>query len=734
MLHSAQERRQPKAPPPSSADHCQTSRLYSRCITHLFNGATWSHDRCVVAVSFRPCAVPVMTMRFRSRHRGLPALCTAGRSLLAAVLLTTGLTSCGGGDGGTAPAPQQPSAPRAASVVFLVAPASVNRGQSVQLTPTVRDAQGTTITRTVAWRSSDTTIATVSADGTVTGVRTGGPVNITATADGVSGSTPIRVIDGYAVQMTLTIGAPILDPGFGTEATVVVRDSSGTVLTGRPISFSISDSTVARITAAGAITARAAGQAVITATVDGATASAVLTVRGASVASVTVSIAPTTIALGQTASAQVTLRDSAGNTIAGRTVSWSSSNPSVAPVSPTGVITGLATGGPVTITAAIDGRSGSASVTVGAVPVASISVLPSALSLVQGTTGQLTATARDASGNVLTGRSVTWSSSSTTVAVVSAQGLVTALTVGSSTITASVDGVSATVNVSVTAAPVAAVIVTPATVTLTVGQTTTLSASPVDAGGVPLANRSVTWSSGNTGVATVDNTGRVTAVQAGTAVISATSEGRAGTAQVTVVAASIASITVSPTTLVIQAGEVATVRAVLRDGSGQIVTGRDIAWQTSDGTVVNGIDYDSVAVVVGLATGTATLTASIDGRSASTVVGVLAPPPTLCSAIAGAQVWSQDAVPVYLGRLTNRFDGESIFNTFGTYGSQFSALSINNQFGRYGSPFSSTSARNVYASNPPVLIKNGQPLAYFTVNSFQRPYVTPNFAATCTFP
>jgi len=186
--------------------------------------------------------------------------------------------------------------------------------------------------------------------------------------------------------------------------------------------------------------------------------------------------------------------------------------------------------------------------------------------------------------------------------------------------------------------------------------------------------------------------------------------------------------------VVVQAGQVLTVRAVVRDNAGQIVTGRDVAWQTTNATILDGIDYDSVAVVIGLTPGVAALTASVDGRVATAVVTVLAPPPTLCQAIAGAQVWSTERVPVYLGRLTNGFDAQSIYNTFGTYGSQFSALSINNTFGQYGSQFSQLSARNPYTTTPPILVKNGQALLYFTVNSFQTPYVTPGFAATCNFP
>src|SRR5207302_3427138 len=72
--------------------------------------------------------------------------------------------------------------------------------------------------------------------------------------------------------------------------------------------------------------------------------------------------------------------------------------------------------------------------------VASVTVTPSPVSLAVGSTQQLTATLRDASGNVLTGRVVSWSSSNLPAATVSTNGLVTGAAGGSATITATSEG------------------------------------------------------------------------------------------------------------------------------------------------------------------------------------------------------------------------------------------------------------------------------------------------------
>ena len=84
--------------------------------------------------------------------------------------------------------------------------------------------------------------------------------------------------------------------------------------------------------------------------------------------------------------------------------------------------------------------------------------------------------------------------------------------------------------------PVATVDVTPATASIQVNQTVQLTATPKDASGNPLAGRAVTWTSGNTSIATVNTTGLVTGKAAGSATITATSEGKNGTATVTVTA------------------------------------------------------------------------------------------------------------------------------------------------------------------------------------------------------
>jgi len=106
-------------------------------------------------------------------------------------------------------------------------------------------------------------------------------------------------------------------------------------------------------------------------------------------------------------------------------------------------VTGVAAGS-ATITATSEGKSATSAVTVTNVPVASVTVTPAIASLVVGATVQLTATPKDALGNPLSGRVVTWSSNAPGVAAVSGTVLVTGLGAGVVTITATSEGVSGT--------------------------------------------------------------------------------------------------------------------------------------------------------------------------------------------------------------------------------------------------------------------------------------------------
>jgi hypothetical protein len=168
-------------------------------------------------------------------------------------------------------------------------------------------------------------------------------------------------------------------------------------------------------------------------------------------------------------------------------------------------------------------------------PVAQVTISPTSSSVVMGSTIQFTATVLDANDVTLTDRVVSWSSSNTSIATISSTGLAVSVAIGSTSITATAGGVSGTTSLQVTPVPVATVTISPASPNVNVGQSTQLSTVLKDAGGNTLTGRVVTWASSSSAIATVATDGMLTGVAAGSATITATSEGVSGTAVATVV-------------------------------------------------------------------------------------------------------------------------------------------------------------------------------------------------------
>ena len=253
---------------------------------------------------------------------------------------------------------------------------------------------------------------------------------------------------------------------------------------------------------------------------------------GAAVASVVLDRTTLSVEQGKLAALVATARDASGATLVGRTVSWSSDANSIATVSPSGAVTGVAVGS-TTIRATSEGKSASAQVTVTPIAVATVTLDRTALSLEQGTTTTLVATLRDATGAIITGRDITWSSDANPVATVSQSGLVTGVAVGIANITATREGKSMMAQVTVTPIPVATVVLDKTAAEITVGTTTTFSAEARSIAGQLLTGRYIAWTAADVTVVSVAD-GVVTALAPGNTTITATSEGKTATATIKV--------------------------------------------------------------------------------------------------------------------------------------------------------------------------------------------------------
>jgi trimeric autotransporter adhesin len=484
------------------------------------------------------------------------------------------------------------------------------------------DASGAPVEgRPVAWTSSNETIALVSAGGVVAGI-SAGSATITATIDRVAGTAVITVAPQPVASVTVTPQNVTMVVGTRVTLRATPFDAGGVPLTGRTIEWTSSDANVATVSSSGEVVGLAVGTARIRALVEGRSAEATVLVQPVPVARVATAPNQVTLNPGQTSQMIVTLTDSAGNVLSGRSIAYSTSDAAVATVSSSGLITAVAEG-QATITATSEGKSASTLVTVNPVPVASIRITPSSVSLRIGQTMRLLAEAFDAQGRPLANRKFTWISGAPAVATITQAGEVSAVSSGTAAVFAATEGVSAFANVTVSNIPVASVQIVPGSLSLQQGASQTLGVITRDAAGNVLNNRIVTWASSNDAVAVVSSSGRVTAVTPGTATITATSEGVSGIATVNVSNVPVASVSVTPGTPTLSPGQTLGMTATMRDAGGNILSGRAVTWASSATSVAT---VDAQGVVTAVAAGSATISATSEGVTGSTTVTVSAVP------------------------------------------------------------------------------------------------------------
>jgi trimeric autotransporter adhesin len=511
-----------------------------------------------------------------------------------------------------------------ARVTVTPAEPNVVVGQTVQLSAAAEAANGQPLNdRTAAWTSGAPSVASVSGAGVVTGLSPGTAI-IFGNVDGVTGTATVTVRQVPVATVVVTPATASVAVGGSTQLSVSVKDASGAELAGRLVGWTSSDESIAIVSSTGRVSGLKTGSVTITASSEGKSGTATVTVTAAPVATVTVAPSTLPLQVGQTGTLTATARDAANNVLADRAVAWSSANTGIATVAPNGTVTAVAPG-TTTITATIEGKTGSATVTVTAPPpaaVASVTVAPATVNLTTGGTQQITATPRDAQGNPLAGRPVTWASGNTNVATVTQQGLITAVAPGNTTVTATSEGKVGTVTVTVAAPAVGSVTVTPSTANLTVASSTTLTATVRDVNGATMANAAVTWSSDKPLTAVVTQSGVVTGLLPGTATITAASGEKSGSATVTVALASVATVTVTPQTLNLRDRDgqrTGQLTATLKDAVGNVLTGRMVAWASSNASVAT---VNQTGLVTAEKEGNTTITATSEGKSGTASVEV----------------------------------------------------------------------------------------------------------------
>ena len=396
------------------------------------------------------------------------------------------------------------------------------------------------------------------------------------------------------------------------------------------VAWTTSDGTTAKPSVTGLLSTFKAGVVTVTATQGAVSGTISLTVTQATLSSLTISGAgPLAAGASEQLSAQGTFTDNSTQSMTSQ-VTWQSSDPTVASISGSGLLTAIK-GGSITVTASENSVSGTATVVVSAPSLSAITITPAVFSIASGQNKQLSALGiySDGTSQDVTGQ-VTWNSLNSASASISSSGLVTGVSAGTATITASIGTTFGSAAATITAAQLQSILLTPATASIATGQTQSFTANGIFSdGSTSDITSSVTWSSSATNFATIDATGLATGVSAGIANISASSGSvtSANPAVLTVTPAVLTEIDISPDDQYVPIGGQLqlTLTGTFSDNTTQTLTGA--TWSSSDSTSAS---IDPNGIVTGVANSNnnpVTITATYGGFTNTTTVYITAAVP-----------------------------------------------------------------------------------------------------------
>lgn len=494
---------------------------------------------------------------------------------------------------------------------------TVDTGDTLQLTANVSPSNASDTS--VTWSSNSTGIAKVSTTGLVTGVAAGTAVITAKANDGSNKSATFTVTVTKKVikvtKISLSASTLLTKVGRTEKITATVTPTNAD---NREVTWSSSAPTVASVDQSGNIIAKSVGNATITVTAkDGSGVTATCWVNVTDIKVTGITLNKTTLNIKTGATEQLTARVQPTDATNSK-VTWSSNEPTVAEVDQTGMITAKKEGSAVITVTAQDGsgKTATCQVNVTDIKVSGITLSASTLAMQTEDVKQLSVT--NITPANATNKALKWESKNTWVATVDESGNVTAKNPGEATITvtaADKGGAQATCKVTVTERTVPVIKVTQIQLSQTrasliEGKELQLTATvlPTDA-----TNQSLAWSSSVEGVATVDPTGKVTAIKAGTTVITATAKDDSGisascTVQVTVPTVKVTGITLNKTNASVVKGKTVALTATVTPDT---ATDKTIKWTTSNKNVAT-VSPDGVVTAVAAGTAIITATAADD--------------------------------------------------------------------------------------------------------------------------
>jgi len=427
---------------------------------------------------------------------------------------------------------------------------------SIQLTPSTSSiANGTTqqyavnvvytdgslqpVTAGLSWLSSSASVAGVNSDGLATAL-TPGQTTISVFYSSMSATASLTVTPSVLTNIVVTPITTVVGVNGNVQftATGVFSDNSTQDMSSQVV-WTSSNGAFATISAAGLATGISTGSLTITATSGTISGSATLNVTTATLQSITITPDQPIVPPHSRTQLKAIGHFSDGSTQVLSGVSWHSSAPQVAMVNGSGVLRSKnSKNKAVTITATLNGVSGSTTVTVTSMTIQTVVIQPANPTMAKGTKLQLSliGTFSDGTTQIDLTASARWQTSNYADAVVNRLGLVSGVAAGSVTVTGSINGLaSANTTVTVTNATVQSITVTPANPTVALGSSQQFAASGLFSdGSTQDISNVVTWTSSTPTVAVVNQSGVAASASHGTTNINATLTSITGSTQLTV--------------------------------------------------------------------------------------------------------------------------------------------------------------------------------------------------------
>jgi uncharacterized protein YjdB len=517
------------------------------------------------------------------------------------------------------------------SLAITPANPSIANGLTKQFIATGTYSDGTSpdVTASVTWSSANTQVATVNESGLASGVAIGSAL-ITASLGSEETTTELTITDAILSSIALTPVDPSIANGLTQQLTATATYSDGiSVDITASATWLSADTDVATVNDSGLASALATGTSVVTATFGAKSATSTLTVTDAMLSSIALTPVDSSIANGLTEQFTATGTYSDGTSVdITASVTWSSADTSVATVVSSGIARGIATGSSV-ITATSGAISATSVLTVTDATLSSITVTPANPSIPKDQTQQLKATGvfSDGTSTDITA-SAEWSSANTSVATVNTNGLASGVASGTSDISATSGATSGSTTLTVTNATLSSLVVSPATPSVIKGMSKQFAATGTYSDeSVHDVSTKVIWSSTDLLVATIDTNGLATGIDAGSSLITATLDTISGDSTLTVINATLDSITVTPSDPTISNGNTKqfTATGTYSDTSEINITS-SVTWSSADTLVatMNANGKSNSGLASGVDVGTSVISASLDGNSAETTLTVKA--------------------------------------------------------------------------------------------------------------